>query len=97
MRRGHRPASGFNRSAYYSAPDLGDGFSPLTGLTIVLIKETAILSVITVPELLYEVQGMTTETFQYLEPFAALILGYWALAEGAAWAGRRFEAHVTVT
>lgn len=69
--------------------------APLTGLTIVLIKETAILSVITVPELLYEVQGMTAETFQYIEPFSALILGYWALSEGIAWAGRHLETRAT--
>ncbi|NKD54631.1 MULTISPECIES: amino acid ABC transporter permease [unclassified Haematospirillum] len=69
--------------------------APLTNVTIILIKETAVLSVITVPELLYETQSMASETFHYAEPFLALALCYWGLVELTAWLGRCLEKRMT--
>ncbi|MCB1492307.1 MAG: amino acid ABC transporter permease [Rhodobiaceae bacterium] len=69
--------------------------APLTNFVIILTKETAILSVVTVPELLYETQTMAAETFTFVEPFLALSLFYWAMVEFTSWLGRRVEVRVT--
>jgi polar amino acid transport system permease protein len=69
--------------------------APLTNFVIILVKETAILSVVTVPELLYHTQTMAAETFTYVEPFLVLSVCYWLLVEITSAAGRRVEAHVT--
>jgi polar amino acid transport system permease protein len=69
--------------------------APLTNFVIILTKETAILSVVTVPELLYETQTMAAETFTYVEPFLALSLFYWSMVETTSWLGRRVELRVT--
>ena len=69
--------------------------APLTNFVIILVKETAILSVVTVPELLYHTQTMAAETFTYVEPFLVLSVCYWLLVELTSVAGRRVEAHVT--
>lgn len=67
--------------------------APLTNFIIILTKETAILSVVTVPELLYETQTMAAETFTYVEPFLVLSLFYWLLVVLTSWLGKRVEAH----
>lgn len=69
--------------------------APLTNFVIILVKETAILSVVTVPELLYHVQTMAAETFTYVEPFLVLSACYWLLVELTSWAGRAVEARIT--
>ena len=69
--------------------------APLANFVIILVKETAILSVVTVPELLYHTQTMAAETFTYVEPFLVLSVCYWLLVELTSVAGRRVEAHVT--
>lgn len=68
--------------------------APLVNFVIILAKETAILSVVTVPELLYHVQTMAAETFTYVEPFLVLSVCYWLLVELTAWGGRRLEAYL---
>ncbi|MAA97194.1 MAG: amino acid ABC transporter [Stappia sp.] len=69
--------------------------APLTNFIIILSKETAILSVVTVPELLYETQTMASETFTYVEPFLVLSLFYWLMVIATSWLGGRVEARVT--
>lgn len=69
--------------------------APLTNFVIILSKETAILSVVTVPELLYETQTMAAETFTYIEPFLVLSLFYWLLVVVTSDLGARVEKHVT--
>ena len=64
---------------------------PGTNLLIVLLKDTAVLSILTVPELTYQVTGMTIETFVFIEPFVALAAVYWILTELVAFLGRRLE------
>ncbi len=67
----------------------------LVNFSIILTKETVILSVITVPELMYQVQRMSTETFRYVEANLVLALFFWGLVEVISRAGRRFETRVT--
>jgi polar amino acid transport system permease protein len=67
----------------------------LVNFSIILTKETVILSIITVPELTYQTQRMSTETFRYIEANLALALFFWALVETISRAGRRLEKRVT--
>ncbi|MDH4989489.1 amino acid ABC transporter permease [Aquamicrobium lusatiense] len=67
----------------------------LVNFSIILTKETVILSIITVPELMYQAQRMSTETFRYLEANLALALFFWALVETISRFGRRLEKRIT--
>lgn len=67
----------------------------LVNFAIILTKETVILSIITVPELMYQVQRMSTETFRYLEANVVLALFFWALVETISRVGRRLETRIT--
>jgi polar amino acid transport system permease protein len=67
----------------------------LVNFSIILTKETVILSIITVPELMYQTQRMSTETFRYLEANLVLALFFWALVETISRFGRRLEKRIT--
>ena len=67
----------------------------LVNFSIILTKETVILSIITVPELMYQVSRMSTETFRFIEANLVLALFFWALVETISRIGRRLEARVT--
>lgn len=67
----------------------------LVNFSIILTKETVILSIITVPELMYQVGRMGAETFRYVETNLALALFFWALVEVISRVGRRLEARLT--
>jgi polar amino acid transport system permease protein len=63
----------------------------LVNLLIFILKDTAILSILTIPELTFQVTGMTLETFAFVEPYMALALLYWLLVELASRAGHLAE------
>lgn len=67
----------------------------LVNFAIILTKETVILSIITVPELRYQVDRMITETFRYFEANLALALFFWGLVEVISRLGRGLERRVT--
>jgi polar amino acid transport system permease protein len=67
----------------------------IVNLLIVLSKETVILSIITVPELMYQMQTMAAETFTAFDAIFAMAAFYWLLVEGVSRLGRRLEARVT--
>lgn len=67
----------------------------LTNFAIILTKETVILSVVTVPELLYQVQTMSAETFAFVEATFALALFFWIFVEAISRLGRMLETRVT--
>lgn len=67
----------------------------LVNFSIILTKETVILSIITVPELMYQVSRMSTETFRYLEANLVLALFFWGLVETISRLGRRLETRIT--
>jgi polar amino acid transport system permease protein len=62
---------------------------------IVLSKETVVLSIITVPELMYQMQTMAAETFTAFDAIFAMAIFYWLLVETVSRLGARFEARVT--
>jgi polar amino acid transport system permease protein len=64
---------------------------PAINAVILLLKETAILSIISVPELTFEVSSIGTEYYAFVESFTVLALFYWAMVEACASAGRYLE------
>ena len=63
----------------------------IVNLTVILLKETAVLSIITVPEITFRVTGVGSATVAYAPAMAVLAVFYWALVEIMAVAGRRAE------
>jgi len=68
---------------------------PIINMLIVLSKETVVLSIITVPELMYQMQTMAAETFTAFDAIFAMAAFYWLLVEATSRLGRRIEARVT--
>jgi polar amino acid transport system permease protein len=60
-------------------------------MLVVLMKETAVLSIITVPELTAAVTGIASLHFAYAEGAFVLALAYWALTELTGRGGRVLE------
>jgi polar amino acid transport system permease protein len=60
-------------------------------MLIVLMKETAVLSIITVPELTAAVTGIASLHFAYAEGAFVLALAYWTLTELTGRGGRLLE------
>lgn len=67
----------------------------LTNFAIILTKETVILSIVTIPELRYQVQTMASETFAFVEATFALAIFFWAFVELISYFGRLLERRVT--
>ena len=53
----------------------------MVNMAILMLKETAILSIITVPELTLTVSAIGTQYYAFVESFTVLALIYWALVE----------------
>lgn len=67
----------------------------LVNMTILLLKETAVLSVITVPELTLEISSIGSETYRFVEALSLLALFYWGLVEACGGLGRLAEARLS--
>ena len=67
----------------------------LVNMTILLLKETAVLSVITVPELTLEISAIGSETYRFVEALSLLALFYWGLVEACGGLGRLAEARLS--
>ena len=67
----------------------------IVNMLIILSKETVVLSIITVPELMYQVQTMAAETFTAFDAIFAMAVFYWLLVEAVSRLGARIEARVT--
>lgn len=66
----------------------------MVNMTILMLKETAILSIISVPELTLEVSALGTRNYAFVESFTVLALVYWALVELTGSLGRMAEARL---
>ena len=60
-------------------------------LAVSLLKDTSVLSVITVQELTFTAAAIGTEFYAFVEALFVLALGYWAIVEIAAALGRVVE------
>ena len=67
---------------------------PSVNQVIILVKESAVLSIITVAELTKNATQMANETFAVIEPYLAVAVLYWVLIEVIARAGRWIEGRV---
>lgn len=64
-------------------------------MAIILLKETAVMSVITVPELTFTIKVLGTEFYAFVEAMFLLALFYWGLVEVCGWLGRISEARLS--
>ena len=64
---------------------------PGTNIAIGLIKETAVLSIISVPELTAVTSEIGSETYAFVEALTALSVCYWILVEACSRLGRLLE------
>ena len=68
---------------------------PIVNTLIVMSKETVVLSIITVPELMYQMQTMAAETFTAFDAIFAMAVFYWCLVEFVSRIGRAVENRAT--
>ena len=76
-------------------PMLAATLPSIVNLMIILSKETVVLSIITVPELMYQMQTMAAETFTAFNAIFAMAIFYWLLVEAISRLGARAEKRVT--
>lgn len=74
---------------------LGLIIPPLTNQSIILIKESAILSIITVPEISTAAIKMATETYSVVEPYVLLAGSYWVITYLISILGKKAEQKAT--
>ena len=67
----------------------------IVNMLVILSKETVVLSIITVPELMYQMQTMAAETFTAFDAIFAMAIFYWVLVEAVSRIGRRLELKLT--
>ncbi|MVA81863.1 ABC transporter permease subunit [Agrobacterium vitis] len=68
---------------------------PCVNLAIILLKESAVLSIITVPELTATVSAIGSAQYAFLEAIFVLAVIYWVIVEATAWAARKTEARLS--
>jgi polar amino acid transport system permease protein len=61
-------------------------------MSVIILKETAVMSVITVPELTLTISAIGTEFYAFVESLFLLAVSYWGLVEICGWLGRIGEA-----
>lgn len=66
----------------------------LVNLVTILCKETAVLSIITIPELTMVLTGIGSETFAFIETLLVLCIGYLLLVEACSRLGMYLERRV---
>ncbi|MDR1947310.1 MAG: amino acid ABC transporter permease [Desulfovibrio sp.] len=68
---------------------------PSVNQIITLMKDSAVLSIITVTEMTKQSTRIMNESFIIVEPLCLLALSYWLLSSLAGWAGRCLEIRLT--
>lgn len=64
---------------------------PSLNMAIILMKETAVLSIITVPELTATLSAIGSQQYAFVEALSMLALFYWVLVELTGWLGNLAE------
>jgi polar amino acid transport system permease protein len=89
-------AFGIGRWSAFRAIELPQAFAftlPLLANQVILvIKESAVASIITVPELTMTASDIVASTYTYIGPYAMLIVSYWLLTQAVALLARRAAA-----
>ncbi|MEO7953178.1 MAG: amino acid ABC transporter permease [Polaromonas sp.] len=68
---------------------------PSVNMVIVLLKETAVLSIITVPELTFTISNIGSANYAFVESMFLLACFYWGLVELCSRLGRAAETRLT--
>jgi polar amino acid transport system permease protein len=63
-------------------------------MLIIMLKETAVLSIITVPELTFKISAIGSEKYAFVESLSMLAIIYWAMVEFCGYLGRLAERKV---
>jgi polar amino acid transport system permease protein len=69
--------------------------APLTNQIITVIKDSSILAVVTLEELMFSGQRIIGETFRYVEVYMIVAILYWALNTGVSILSNVLERHST--
>jgi len=69
--------------------------APMVGQSVILVKESSVLSIITVAELTNVAMTIANQTYAMVEPYVLLALAYWGIAIAIARVGAALEARVT--
>lgn len=69
--------------------------APIVGQSVILVKESSVLSVITVAELTNVAMTIANQTFAMIEPYVLLALAYWAIAICLGRLGAMLESRIT--
>lgn len=67
---------------------------PAVNLSVILLKESAVLSIITVPELTATVSAIGSQQYAFLEAIFVLAVTYWILVEATDHVGRFAESRL---
>ena len=99
--RGHVEAGeclGFSRSQIVlriMLPEMTMLILPaIVNMLIIMLKETAVLSIITVPELTFKISQIGSENYAFVESLFLLACIYWCLVESCSFLGRFAETRV---
>lgn len=68
---------------------------PAVNMTVIILKETAVLSIITVPELTFLMQAIGSQQYAFVEALAVLALFYWGMVSLAGRLGQFAEARLS--
>lgn len=68
---------------------------PSINMAVILLKETALLSLITVPEMTMTVSAIGSQQYAFVEAIVVLALVYWGLVELSNTLGRLAERHLS--
>ncbi|KVE96386.1 ABC transporter permease [Burkholderia vietnamiensis] len=86
-------AFGIGRWASFRAIELPQALAfavpLLTNMVILVIKESSVASIITVPELTMTTSDFVSSTYSYIGPYAMLISSYWLLTQSVAVVAKR--------
>jgi polar amino acid transport system permease protein len=94
-------AFGIGRRAAFRTIELPQAIAfalPLLANQVILtIKESAVASIITVPELTMTASDIVASTYTYIGPYAMLIVCYWLLTQSVAWLAQHAAARIPFT
>jgi polar amino acid transport system permease protein len=68
---------------------------PAINMTVIMLKETAVLSIITVPELTFLMQAIGSQQYAFVEAMAVLACFYWGMVSLAGRIGRFAETRLS--
>ena len=66
---------------------------PLIGQSVILVKESSVLSIITVGELTNTAMAIANQTYAMVEIYSLMAIVYWGIAIGISRLGNKIERH----